>query len=80
MTESHPEDLDQDEDRIVEMVKEWLWENEQIKTYIKARIEMYWADPYRIDLDGPMSDFQEEFVCQCQVQLMNMLLAKVMVA
>ena len=80
MTESHPEDLDQDEDRIVEMVKEWLWGNEQIQTYIKARIEMNWADPFRIDLDGPMSDFQEEFVCQCQVQLMNMILAKVMIA
>lgn len=71
--------LVKDEDKIVELIKEWLWNNEQVTNHIKEKVKFYWADSYGINLSGPQTDFQEEFVCQCQVQIMMGLLAKVMV-
>ena len=72
--------LQDDEDNVVEYVKEMLLNDRRIHEHIMDKVKMYWADAYGIDLKGPMTDFQEEFICQCQVQLMMNLLAKVMVA
>lgn len=68
------------QDRLTEIVKEQLLENNELHEHILDQIQYYWGRSFGFDVRGPLTDFQEEFVCQCQVQLMNRFLAKVMVS
>lgn len=79
MAKLNDEDLTKEEDRLVEQIKEWLWDTPEITDHIRNRIKQYWTDDYGINLDGPLTNLEEEFICQCQVQLMQRLLAKVIV-
>ena len=73
------EQLQKDEERLIEEIKEMILDHQGLHDHIRRKIQTYWGKSYNIDLNN-MSDFQEEFVCQCQVQLMTQFLAKVMVS
>lgn len=73
------QELSKIEERLVEDIKEWLWNDEAVQKYIRQRIEFHWLKSYGLSDKKQLSDFEEEFICQVQVLTMNELLAKVMV-
>lgn len=69
-------ELTETEERLVESIKEQLLENKGLHEHILDKIQFYWGDSYGFDVRGQLTDFQEEFVCQCQVQLFAQFLSK----
>lgn len=69
-------ELTKAEERLIESIKEQLLENKGLHEHILDKIQFYWGDLYGFDVRGSLTDFQEEFVCQCQVQLFAQILSK----
>lgn len=70
-------DLFKERERLVEQLKEWLWDNEQITDHIKKAVDSHLVE-YHIKSGQPMNDLEEELYCQYQVVEMNRILALVM--
>jgi uncharacterized protein YihD (DUF1040 family) len=67
-------------DRVVEHVKDLVYNDKQVNDYVNDAVQLYHTDMHGIDRKGPLTNLQEDYINLATAQIVNMILAKVMVS